>query len=88
MVPEILKAVTERAVPDLAIVGHTDTTGAPAANFELGRARALMVRDLFVNAGLDATAIDIASHGESELRVQTADETLEPRNRRVEIFVR
>ena len=88
MLPEILKAITERAVPDLAIVGHTDTTGAPAANFELGRARALMVRDLLVKAGLDATAIDIASHGESELQVQTADETLEPRNRRVEISVR
>ena len=88
MLPEILKALTERAVPDLAIVGHTDTTGAPAANFELGRARASMVRDLFVKAGLDATAIDVASHGESELQVPTADETLEPRNRRVEISVR
>jgi outer membrane protein OmpA-like peptidoglycan-associated protein len=88
MVPEILKAITGRAVPDLAIVGHTDTTGTPAANFALGRARALMVRDLLVNAGLDATVIDVASHGEAELQVPTADETLEPRNRRVEISVR
>ena len=88
MVPEILKAITERAVPDLVIVGHTDTTGTPAANFDLGRERALMVRDLLVNAGLDAAVIDIASHGESELEVQTADETLEPRNRRAEISVR
>ena len=88
MVPEILKAITERPVPDLVIVGHTDTTGAPAANVELGRARALMVRDLLVTAGLDTTVIDIVSHGESDLQVQTADETLEPRNRRVEISVR
>ena len=47
-----------------------------------------MVRDLLVNAGLDAAVIDIASHGESALQIQTADETLEPRNRRVEISVR
>ena len=27
MVPEILKAIKDRPVPDLVIVGHTDTTG-------------------------------------------------------------
>ena len=75
-------------LPDLVIVGHTDTTGTPAANFDLGRERASMVRDLLVNAGLDAAVIDIASHGESELQVQTADETFEPRNRRAEMSVR
>jgi outer membrane protein OmpA-like peptidoglycan-associated protein len=48
----------------------------------------MMVRDLLVNAGLDPTLIEIASHGESELQVQTPDDTLEPRNRRVEISVR
>jgi len=88
LVPEILKAIKERPVPDLVIIGHTDTTGTPAANFDLGRKRAMMVRGLLVQAGLDAAVIDIASHGESELQVQTADDTLEPRNRRVEISVR
>jgi outer membrane protein OmpA-like peptidoglycan-associated protein len=48
----------------------------------------MMVRGLLVDAGLDAAVIDIASHGESELQVQTADGTREPRNRRVEISVR
>jgi len=47
-----------------------------------------MVRALLVAAGLDAALIDVTSHGESELQVQTADGTLEPRNRRVEISVR
>jgi outer membrane protein OmpA-like peptidoglycan-associated protein len=88
LVPEILEAIKERPVPDLVIVGHTDTTGTPAANFDLGRKRAMMVRGLLVDAGLDAAVIDIASHGESELQVQTADGTREPRNRRVEISVR
>lgn len=88
LVPQILRAIKERPVPDLVIIGHTDTTGTRAANFELGRTRALMVRGLLVAAGLDAAIIDVASHGESDLQVRTADETLEPRNRRVEISVR
>jgi outer membrane protein OmpA-like peptidoglycan-associated protein len=88
MVPEILKTIKGRPVPDLVIVGHTDTTGTPAANFQLGRTRAMMVRGLLVEAGLDAALVDIASHGESEPQVRTADETLEPRNRRVEISIR
>ena len=88
MLREIQKAIKERPVPDLVVIGHTDTTGTPAANFELGRTRALMVRALLVAAGLDAALIDVTSHGESELQVQTADGTLEPRNRRVEISVR
>jgi outer membrane protein OmpA-like peptidoglycan-associated protein len=88
MLPEIRKAITERPVPDLIVVGHTDTTGTRAANFELGRTRALMVRTLLVAAGLDPAVIDVASHGESEPLVQTADNTPEPRNRRVEISVR
>ena len=54
MLPEILKAITARPVPDLVVVGHTDTTGTRAANFQLGLTRALMVRALLVAAGLDA----------------------------------
>ena len=87
LIPEILKAVRERPVPDLIIVGHTDTTGTTAANFELGRTRALMIRSILVEAGVNAV-MDITSHGESDLQVPTADGTLEPRNRRVEISVR
>jgi len=37
---------------------------------------------------VDPSLIDVSSHGESELRVRTADDVLEPRNRRVEISVR
>jgi outer membrane protein OmpA-like peptidoglycan-associated protein len=88
MLPEIRKAITERPFPDLVVVGHTDTTGTRAANFVLGRTRALMVRTLLIAAGLDPAVIDVASHGESEPLVQTADNTPEPRNRRVEISVR
>jgi outer membrane protein OmpA-like peptidoglycan-associated protein len=47
-----------------------------------------MVRNLLVEAGLAASAIEVTSHGEADLLVQTANDTPEPRNRRVEIAVR
>ena len=88
LVPEILRAVTERPVPDVVVVGHTDTTGTTQSNFELGLKRAIGVRNLLIGAGLNASAIEVISHGEKDLLIQTPDETLEPRNRRVEIAVR
>jgi len=87
-VPEILGALKAHPVPELLIVGHTDTPGTRAANFDLGRKRAEMVRGLLIDAGLDMSAIRVISHGESDLLVPTADETFEPQNRRVDISVR
>jgi len=88
LVPEIVQAVRNRPVPDVLVIGHTDTTGAPASNFELGLKRASTVRNILVEAGLDPNFIELVSHGEEELLVPTADEVAEPRNRRVEIAVR
>jgi outer membrane protein OmpA-like peptidoglycan-associated protein len=62
--------------------------GVSAMNFELGLKRANTVRDLLVEGGLDGSAVEVISHGESDLLVRTADEVAEPRNRRVEIAVR
>jgi len=87
LVPKILQTVTDRPTADVVIVGHTDTTGAPANNFTLGYGRAIRVRDLLVEAGL-VTYVEVTSHGEAELLVQTADDVPEPRNRRVEITIR
>jgi OOP family OmpA-OmpF porin len=87
-VPVILALVTERGQPDVAIIGHTDTTGAAAANVTLGLRRATLVRDLLVAAGLDATLIEVASHGESNPLEPTPDNTEHARNRRVEVTVR
>jgi outer membrane protein OmpA-like peptidoglycan-associated protein len=50
--------------------------------------RGITVRALLVQAGLDPSAVEVTSHGEAVLLVKTADETYEPRNRRVEITIR
>jgi outer membrane protein OmpA-like peptidoglycan-associated protein len=88
LVPEIQQTVTARPLPDIIIVGHTDTMGTSRANYDLGLKRATVVRNLLTSVGLDGSTITATSLGELDLLVKTPDETPEPRNRRVEIAVR
>jgi len=88
LLPEIKKTVTSLAVPEIVVVGHTDTLGNEVRNYELALKRATLVRNLLIASGLDPALIEVASHGEADLLVRTPNETAEPRNRRVEIAVR
>jgi outer membrane protein OmpA-like peptidoglycan-associated protein len=88
LLPGVLKAVAGRPAPEVGVVGHTDTTGDVKSNYALGLDRANRVRTLLIGAGVDAALIDVSSLGETDLRVCTADNVLEARNRRVEISVR
>ena len=88
LLPAILVFVKSRSVPDVTVVGHTDTTGTAQANIELGRSRATSIRDRLVAAGLDTSLVSVASHGEADLLVPTPDDTPEPKNRLVEVSVR
>jgi outer membrane protein OmpA-like peptidoglycan-associated protein len=87
-VPDILATVKSRPAPEVSIVGHTDTTGGAASNVELGLRRAALIRDQLVAAGLDQRLVEVASHGETNPVVPTADNVAEARNRRVEVTVR
>jgi outer membrane protein OmpA-like peptidoglycan-associated protein len=88
ILPDVMSAVATRKVPEVTVIGHTDTTGNTASNYQLGLQRAQTVRDLLVKAGLDASMIEASSHGEADLLQSTPDNTAEPRNRRVEITIR
>jgi outer membrane protein OmpA-like peptidoglycan-associated protein len=88
LVPEILRTVKGLPVPEVVVVGHTDTMGEARANLALGLKRATTVRDLLVEAGLARSTVEVTSLGEADLLVKTPDNTPEPRNRRVEITVR
>ena len=88
LIPEILAAVRKHVVQDVVVIGHTDTMGTQQANYALGLKRAMVVRNLLVDAGLDGSTIDVTSVGELDLLVKTPDERPEPRNRRVDIAVR
>ncbi len=85
---EVLDAVKQLAVPEVVVIGHTDTMGDAKSNVALGLKRAMAVRNVLVTAGIAPEMIEVASHGKSDLLVKTKDKTPEPRNRRVEVSVR
>ena len=87
LVPEILAAVKKLTVPEVVVIGHTDTMGDTNANIALGMKRATSVKNVLVGAGIAPRMIEVASHGEADLLVKTGDNIAEPRNRRVEISV-
>ena len=88
LLPQVLQAVAAYSAPEVVAVGHTDSSGDSQANYELGLNRARAIRALLVDVGVNPSLIEVTSHGEGNLLIPTADGTLEPRNRRVEITVR
>ena len=88
LLPQVLNAVKGHPVPEVQVIGHTDTVGSSTSNIALGLRRAEMIRKQLIDIGLDPRLIEIVSHGEADLLIKTADDVPEPRNRRVEISVR
>jgi outer membrane protein OmpA-like peptidoglycan-associated protein len=87
-VTEIVNEYQRRIPTRLSVVGHTDTQGDKVYNVKLSMRRALAVKQLLVEGGVDATVIDISSHGEENPLVKTADNVANAKNRRVEVIIR
>ena len=85
---KVLAEIATRPVPDVEVIGHTDSLGPPAVNDRLSVQRAERVKNLMVEAGIPADRITVSGRGSREQLVPTADGVEEPRNRRVEIDVR
>jgi len=85
---KILAELKRRPVPNIMVVGHTDTVGKLEANDLLSAQRAERMKGFLTEIGIPAGQIQTAGRGERELLVPTADSIDEPRNRRVEINVR
>jgi len=85
---EVLAEIRNRPVPDVLLIGHTDTVGGNQSNDVLSRQRAERVRDILVRAGIKVNRIVVTGRGERDLLVPTRDNIEEPRNRGVEINVR
>jgi outer membrane protein OmpA-like peptidoglycan-associated protein len=69
------------------IEGHTDTTGSRSTNMSLSQARAARVADYLQSRfGVSSERLDPVGRGQEALRVQTPDQTPEPRNRRVQVI--
>jgi outer membrane protein OmpA-like peptidoglycan-associated protein len=80
--------ISKYPVPDVVVVGHTDTTGTDQKNDALSLKRAETVKALLVARGIAPASIEAVGRGKRELKVQTGDNVPEAQNRRVEIVVR
>ncbi len=85
---KVFGELKRRPLPDIVVIGHTDTVGGLAFNDRLSLARAERLREMMIGLGIPAERISAAGRGKRELLVPTEDSISEPRNRRVEINVR
>lgn len=84
----ILDELKQRPLPDVLVIGHTDTVGELRGNDLLSAQRAETVKSFLVGIGIPAERIQTAGRGKREPIVTTEDNVDEPKNRRVEINVR
>jgi outer membrane protein OmpA-like peptidoglycan-associated protein len=87
-IPKIIEEIGKRPVPDISVIGHTDTVADEQYNERLSLKRAKSVASLLDNVKLDVVKVIVECHGEKNLLVPTPDDTDEPRNRSVEVTVR
>ena len=85
---KVFGELKRRPLPDIMVIGHTDTVGGLAFNDRLSLARAERLREMMIGLGIPSERIAAAGRGKRELLVPTEDNISEPRNRRVEINVR
>jgi len=85
---KVFAELRRRPLPDIVVIGHTDTVGGLAYNDKLSLARAERMREMMVQMGIPGERVQAAGRGKRELLVPTDDNVSEPRNRRVEINVR
>jgi len=84
----VVVEITKYPVPDVVVIGHTDTMGTDQLNDALALKRAEAVKALLAARGIPPVNIEAVGRGKRELLVKTGDQVVEPRNRRVEIVVR
>lgn len=88
LLAEVVKTVKSLDSDEVYVMGHTDLVGTEAYNVRLSSRRAKSVRDLFISGGIKPDAVFVSYYGKSRPLVPTEDEVPEPRNRRVEVFLR
>jgi outer membrane protein OmpA-like peptidoglycan-associated protein len=87
LVRALARFLVEHAeITAVSIEGHADAIGSEEYNQQLSEARAESTRALLVRYGADASRLSVVGHGKSHPQVAT--EKADPRNRRVEFYVK
>lgn len=87
VVEAVFKELQNLPNVQIALNGHTDTSGPNRYNLDLSQRRANTVKKALIGLGIAAERIINFGFGETDLAVPTPDNTYEPKNRRVEIVV-
>ena len=87
VIAEAQAAASKLGQPVVKISGNADTVGPAEYNQKLSEMRAQAVAKILAGGEMPVKAVMTEAHGESQPAVMTADETAEPRNRRVEIIL-
>ena len=82
---DIIADIQGRELGGITVAGHADTAGPPDYNMELSERRANNVAAELTRAGIPATIISIEAFGETQLAVETPDNTPAQPNRRATI---
>ncbi|MEO8739316.1 MAG: OmpA family protein [Casimicrobiaceae bacterium] len=88
LIDGVFTAIAKYPVPDIVVVGHTDSVGSATFNDNLARQRAETVRSDLIRRGIAPENIVAYGRGSREPLVPAPAGVAEPRNRRVEIVVR
>ena len=82
---DIIADIQGRDLGGITVGGHADTAGPPDYNMQLSERRANNVAAELTRAGIPATIVTTEAFGETDLAVQTPDNTPEQANRRATI---
>lgn len=84
---KISDVLTRYGKTQLAVVGHTDSTGSDAYNQQLSERRAQSVQQYLLSKGVIPERVDAFGRGESQPRASNATPEGRTLNRRVEIII-
>jgi len=84
---EIVQFINQYPDRNVAIEGHTDSTGAANYNLELSEMRAMSVKNALIQRGIMPTRMVTRGYGESRPIASNSTAASRQRNRRVEIIV-
>ncbi len=87
IVNQVISDVMHNAPSEILIHGHTDSRGGENYNMSLSEERALSVLEALVAGGIPANILKYFAFGETDPAIDKGDNAVEPKNRRVEIFL-
>jgi outer membrane protein OmpA-like peptidoglycan-associated protein len=84
----IITDIQDRELGGITVAGHTDTAGPPDYNMQLSQRRANTVAAELIKSGIPARIVTTEAFGETDLAVQTPDNTPAQPNRRATVDFR